>query len=116
MKVSNGRLCGGYCSIGWKDSGFWQNDNKSFLFSLDSLKKYDVSQQGHQGHVFFFSFYGPYFGENGSLGLYPSPMNKPNSGVCLINTPSLTIPGDHEGKSELTGMKDTFTCAEIEVF
>jgi hypothetical protein len=70
VKVNNGRLCGGYCSIGWKSSGNWQHDNKSFLFSLDSLKKYNESQQGHSGHVFLNPSYGPYFGDNGSLGLY----------------------------------------------
>ena len=47
VKVSNGRLCGGYCSIGWKSDGGWQHDNNSFVFSLDSLKKYNGSQQGH---------------------------------------------------------------------
>jgi hypothetical protein len=41
VKVSNGRLCGGYCSIGWKSDGGWKHDNNSFLFSLDSLKKYN---------------------------------------------------------------------------
>jgi hypothetical protein len=51
VKVENGRLCGGYCSIGWKSSGQWQLDDKSFLFSLDSLKKYNGSMKGHWGHV-----------------------------------------------------------------
>jgi hypothetical protein len=27
VKVNNGRLCGGYCSIGWKSSGNMQHDN-----------------------------------------------------------------------------------------
>jgi hypothetical protein len=68
VKVNNGRLCGGYCSIGWKSSGGWQHDNNSFLFSLDSLKKYNGSQQGHSGHVHLASTNGPYFGEGASLG------------------------------------------------
>jgi hypothetical protein len=59
VKVSNGRLCGGYCSIGWKSSVEWQNDNKSFVFSLDSLKKYNGSQQGHKGHVYSHTSFGP---------------------------------------------------------
>ena len=116
VKVDNGRLCGGYCSIGWKSSGGWQHDNNSFVFSLDSLKKYNGSQQGHRGHVYWSSSWGPDFGYGNSLGFNPSPMNQANSGRCNINTASLTVPGDSQGKSELTGMKDNFTCAELEVF
>jgi hypothetical protein len=86
------------------------------MFSLDSLKKYNESQQEHRGHVFWDGGHGPWFADNGSLGLYPSPMNQANGSYCFINTPSLTVPGDSQGKSELTGMKDKFTCAELEVF
>ena len=97
VKVDNGRLCGGYCSIGWKSHpyGSWQHDNNSFVFSLDLLKKYNESQQGHSGHVFLNPNYGPYFGDNGSLGLY-STMNQANSGYCRINQPSLTVPVDSQ--------------------
>jgi hypothetical protein len=97
VKVENGRLCGGYCSIGWKSSGDWQHDNNSFLFSLDSLKKYNGSQQGHLGHVLLDSNYGPWLGDNQALGLYPSPMNQANNGYCRINSASLTVPGDSQG-------------------
>jgi hypothetical protein len=44
VKVENGRLCGGFCSISWKSSGQFQQDPKSFLFSLDLLKKYSESK------------------------------------------------------------------------
>ena len=70
VKVDNGRLCGGYCSIGWKSTGDYQKDNKSYVFSLDSLKKYNGSQEGHSGHVFVRNDIGPWFGESGSLGLH----------------------------------------------
>jgi hypothetical protein len=96
VKVDNGRLCGGYCSIGWKSEGRWQNDNKSFVFSLDSLKKFKESQ-GSSDHIFWHSTYGPYFGSNGSLGIYPNQMNKANSQYCYINSASLTVPGDSQG-------------------
>ena len=43
-------------------------------------------------------------------------MNQANAGYCLIDQKSLTVPGDSQGISELTGMKDRFTCAEIEVY
>jgi hypothetical protein len=76
VKVSNGRLCGGYCSIGWKSSGSWQHDNNSFLFSLESLKKYNGSKEGHGGHVYWNSDRGPVFGYGGSLSLYSSAMNQ----------------------------------------
>ena len=118
VKVVNGRLCGGYCSIGWKSDGGWQHDNNSFLFSLDFLKKYNGSQLGHGGHVYWNrgNGNGPHFGDNNSLVLYQSPMNQANHGYCYISAKSLTVPGDSQGKSELTGMKDRFTCAELEVF
>jgi hypothetical protein len=116
VKVNNGRLCGGYCSIGWKSSGDYQHDNNSFVFSLDSLKKYNGSQEVHQGHVYWNSSYGPWFGYQSSLAFYPCPMNKANHGLSNINSSSLTVPSDSQGKSELTGMSGTFTCAELEVF
>jgi hypothetical protein len=86
------------------------------VFSLDLLKKYNVSQQRRDGHVYWASDSGPWLGYSPSLGLYPSPMNQGNSGYCAINSPSLTVPGDSQGLSELTGMKGRFTCAEFEVF
>jgi hypothetical protein len=117
VKVSNGRLCGGYCSIGWKSGGGeWKHDNNSFVFSLDLLKKYNGSKEGHSGHIYWTSTYGPWFGKGNSLGLYTSPMNQASHSYCSINSLSLTVPGDSQGLSELTGMKDKFTCAEFEVF
>ena len=67
VKVNNGRLCGGYCSIGWQSSGAWQHDNKSFVFSLDLLKKYNEEKPGHGGHIYWNSSQGPLFGLSGSL-------------------------------------------------
>jgi hypothetical protein len=96
VKVSNGRLCGGYCSIGWKSSGNYQHDNNSFVFSLDSLKKFNGSKEGHQGHVFWNSSFGPYFGDYRSL-VFSSPVNQANHGYCNINQKSLTVPGDSQG-------------------
>jgi hypothetical protein len=110
VKVDNGRLCGGFCSIGWnKSPSGIQYDNKSFLFSLDSLKKYNESLQGYQAHVGWYTTNGPTFGDR-SLSLVNT------TGFCEINKPVLTVPGDSQGKSEITGMKDTFKCADIEVF
>jgi hypothetical protein len=43
-------------------------------------------------------------------------MNEADHGYCNIDLDSLTVPGDSQGKSELTGKKDRFTCAELEVF
>jgi hypothetical protein len=96
VKVDNGRLCGGYCSIGWKSSGYYQIDKNSFVFSLDSLKKYSESKQGHGGHVSWGSEYGPWHGYGGSLG-FNSPMNQDKNCYCIINAQSLTVPGDSQG-------------------
>ena len=118
MKVSNGRLCGGYCSIGWKSSGGWQHDNNSFVFSLDLLKNYNGTKDGHGGHVYWASSYGPClgYGGHGSLGFPSNPMNKANYGHCYINAKSLAVPSDSQGYSELTGTLNYFYCAELEVF
>ena len=95
VKVSNGRLCGGYCSIGWKDNGGDQHDFKSFLFSLDCFKKYNDSQQVHLGHINWYIGNGPWFGY-GALG-FKSPMNDYDEAYCRTNTPSLTVPRDSQG-------------------
>ena len=116
VKVDNGRLCGGYCSIGWESYGDWQYDINSFVFSLDNLKKYNESKQGHSEHLLWNGCFGPCFGDGGSLDLLKTPMNQVNHGQCHINKSTLTVPGDREGNSELTGMKDYFTCADLEVF
>jgi hypothetical protein len=94
VKVSNGRLCGGYCSIGWKSSGGWKHDNNSFVFSLDSLKKYNESQPGHGGHLHWGSSTGPYFGCGSTLGFESYPMNQANTSYCDINQQSLIVTGD----------------------
>ena len=85
IKVDNGRLCGAFSSINLKSDGGWTHDDKAFVFSLDLLKKYNTSTQGHRGHVYFNGSYGPYFGDNGSIGVYSSPLNNTNSGYCRIN-------------------------------
>jgi hypothetical protein len=95
LKIRNGRLCGGYFSIRLKSSGGeWKHDNEIFLFSLDSLKNYNESQQGHGGYIYFGSHWGPDIGYANSLRLYLGPMNQANGGVCNINRESLPMPGD----------------------
>jgi hypothetical protein len=84
IKVNNGRLCGGYCSIGWKSSGNFKYDYYSFLFSLDLLKKYDASSEPEHGEHILHDGTGPSFGMGASLGL-SSPMNHANCGHCNIN-------------------------------
>jgi hypothetical protein len=43
-------------------------------------------------------------------------MNDENKGFCCPNRPAFKIPADSEGRSELTGEKNLFTCKEIEVY
>ena len=116
VKVHNGRICGGYAS-NWKgpSSGVWEKDPKAFLFSLDLETNYHQPTQGEAKNVCFHINNGPYFGWGGSLGLC-STMNLSNYGYCCINSKSLSVGGDSEGRSELTGCKDRFTCSELEVF
>ena len=42
-------------------------------------------------------------------------MNDENKSYCRTNNPAFKIPADSEGRSELTGEMDYFTCTEVEV-
>ena len=118
VKVSNGRLCGGYCSIGWKSSGNFQRDPDSFLFSLDYLKTYsDSSPDHHHQRVYWDINHGFWFGCGGSLGFDHNPLNEVDGGTCKVNAKSLIVKGETQGGgSELTGRVGKFTACEIEVF
>ena len=43
-------------------------------------------------------------------------MNDENKAWCRTNKPAFKIPADSEGRSELTGEKERFTCTEVEVY
>ena len=42
VKSLNGYRFGGYSSVFWKNDSHWYKDDESFIFSLDSKKKYNI--------------------------------------------------------------------------
>ena len=77
-------------------------------------KKYPVTSGQHA--IYCASTWGPDFDSgNPNLGLYSEPMNGNNNGISYLGE-EYNIPGDSEGKSELTGDGDYFTCVELEVY
>ena len=84
------------------------------MFSLTNLKKYplikisgDIIENNSEC--------GPSFDEN-SLCLFGGKMNDENTGHCYSNRKGFYIPADSEGRSEITGEKNNFTCTEVEVY
>jgi len=43
-------------------------------------------------------------------------MNQENAGYCWPNREAFKILADSEGRSEITGEKNNFTCTEVEVY
>ena len=77
-------------------------------------KKYPVTSG--QDAIYCSSYLGPDFDSGVSnLGLYSEPMNGNNYGESYLGG-GYNIPGDSEGKSELTGDGNRFTCVEMEVY
>ena len=116
IKVKNEKVCGGFTSVPWKHDGTSNSDIQSFLFSLTNLKKYPLIKI-NGATIYNNSEYGPAFDLNGCiLGLYSDKMNDENRGRCYPNREAFKIPADSEGRSEITGEKNSFTCTEVEVY
>ena len=68
IETTKGRRFGGYTSLSWSSNEGWKNDKEAFLFSLDNDKKYDAIQEKIY-KVYSGIKHGPWFGNNGNLGL-----------------------------------------------
>ena len=97
--------------------GVWKTDfsKQSFLFSLDSQTVYPLTDP--QCTSLCSSTYGPWFGggSNLSAGNHTTDLNTQDKSSCVINS-NFSIPADANGNSVLTGEKNYFTCADIEVY
>ena len=119
IKTSLGRLCGGFTPLPWDSTSKWKKDpsKQSFLFSLDSQTVYPLTDPQYTSGCH--SSYGPVFGglsnHNLSAGYQSTDLNTPNVSHCAIGN-NYSIPADANGNSVLTGEKNTFTCADIEVY
>ena len=116
IKTSLGRLCGGFTPLPGDSDGGWKTDpsKQAFLFSLDSQTVYPLTDPQYTS--FCHPTFGPYFGSGSlSAGTQGTDLNTPNVSHCAIGL-NYSIPGDANGNSVLTGEKDKFTCADIEVY
>ena len=64
FRNDKGNIFGGYLPISWKNTGGYQNENRSFIFTLTNIyniqpTKFDNKNNGYQ--VYFHNSYGPCF-------------------------------------------------------
>ena len=64
FRNDKGNIFGGYLPISWKNTGGYQNENRSFIFTLTNIyniqpTKFENNKDGNQ--VYFGSGYGPFF-------------------------------------------------------
>ena len=71
IKTSNGKRIGGFTSKDWnKNTNSYISDNKSFLFDLDQNQRYNVVNADKA--IWSGAEYGPIFGANHDLAIYPN--------------------------------------------
>ena len=87
------------------------------MFSLDSQTVYPLTDPQYTSYCYpsYGPLFGSYGGHNLSAGYSNTDLNTPNVSHCAIGL-NYSIPGDANGNSVLTGEKDKFTCADIEVY
>ena len=63
IKTTKNKIFGGFTPLNWKNKGFWIKDsnNRTFIFSLNSKKKYKLLTENSDG-IFCFDIFGPNFG------------------------------------------------------
>ena len=108
LKLDNGKRIGGFISNFWiGDDDTQYNDDKAFLFSLDTLKKYPIRNKENafflrKGGFFSFGKEDLYISDNytegGCYGKFPIDYGEPNDDVI-----------------DLTGGREEFSIVEIEV-
>ena len=112
-KVKNNAICGGFTLkslVG--GAGKWVQDDSAFVFNMS--KKFVVYNPERAIYVDDEGFT---FGYN-ILRVAGSPLNSKNIGICQVvgKEKTYNIEGDKNGKSPLTGEKENFTLAELEVY
>ncbi len=107
---SKGRRFGGFTPISWKpENGIYIKDTemKTFVFSLDNKKIYDLKDVDYAVHHYF--NYGPYFG-NGDICVKGNPIQETK---LSTNQMSYDYKGD---KSALSESSFNIKALEYEVF
>jgi len=107
IKTNHGKTCGGFIDLPWKSTNNYMNTSKSFLFSMNEKKKYDVLSGGVSNAGYDNATYGPTFGGGHDLTVQPD--FKGNTNYCNKSSYSFS------NNNELTGGYN-FMCEEVEVY
>ena len=111
IKIKNDIIIGGFTPLNWKNDKngkeVYDNSNQTFIFSLKSMKKYDLIEPNKNAAIYNYSEYGPNF-RIGNIRLDTN-LNKGDS----YSTPLCSFIQDCQ--SELTG-DENFETEELEVF
>ena len=109
IKNSSDCRFGGFTSVPWSYSknGEWVSDDKAFIFSLDSKKKYPVVNK--ENALYHHAGYGPTFGRAHDIYICH---------LCLHQGSSSCKAGyDYDAKfEEITKGKDSFLITDYEVY
>ena len=111
IKTKKGIFCGGFTANSWGASSGSTNDSTAFVFNL--IQKYIPNNNDNAIRLCNNGF------EFGSriLEVTGDLLNEENRGFCYVGKNRYyDIEGDSEGRSPLTGEKNNFTVAQLEVF
>ena len=109
LKTTQGAICGGYTSKNWDGIGKYTDDIDAFVFNM--TQKY-IPNNHHNAIYTWSSGFG--FGNGILLLTSASTLNNHNEGRCYTGkNRDYDIEGD---VSPLTNQKNSFTCAELEVY
>ncbi len=108
LKTTKNAICGGFTSIKWESGGGYKRDTEAFVFNVDT--KYTPN---NYDKAIYMLDYGFRFGCD-ILAVCSDTLNNNNAGYTRQGKSNYyDIDGD---VSPLTGEKDRFTCAELEVY
>ena len=111
VKTTNNAICGGFTSIEWDTNNAYKRDTEAFVFNLNTKYLPCNYDKGIYRRDNGFEF------GTGILRVDGSTLNSNNEGCCYTGKPRYyDIEGDSEGKSPLTGEKNNFTVAKLEVY
>jgi len=108
LKTTKNAICGGFTTVSWDGSDGYKRDTEAFVFNVDHKYTPNNFDYAVYMHSDGFSF------GNQILLLTGDILNNNNEGRCNTGKDRYyDIEGD---VSPLTGEKEKFTCAELEVY
>ena len=112
IKTTKNKIFGGFTPLNWKNKGFWIKDsnNRTFIFSLNSKKKYKLLTENSDG-IFCFDIFGPNFG-----GYYFWLKKDMRTGEANINKKYNLFFVDDFNSKKKDGEYQNFQVEELEVY